>query len=334
MGQLRREVAGRAFALPPDYTISQWADAHVMLSSEMAAEPGRWRTDRAPYQREMMDCITDPAVKQVVLHTSAQVGKTSVLLNGIGYHIHHRPSPMLAIQPTLEMAEAFSKDKLDPMLRDTPELAERVGDRKSRNASNTIRHKQFPGGQLSIAGANSPTSLRMRSVKIVWADEVDAYPAVVGEEGDPLQLAYKRTQTFWDSKLVVSSTPTVQGISRIQAMFEEGDQRFFYIPCPDCGGFIVLEWENITWEHGKPETACHMCPECGALAEDHDIKRSLKDGEWRAHGEFNGIASFHIWQAYSPWSSLSEIVAEYERTEGIQSQRQVWWNTSLGRDGS
>ncbi len=325
-----KEGLGLGVQLPPDYTISQWADLHVMLSAESSAEPGRWRTDRAIYQRQMMDCITDPKVKTVVLHTSAQVGKTSVLLNGIGYHIHHSPSPMLMIQPTLDMAEAFSKDKLSPMLRDTPVLAERVAAEKSRSSSNTILHKQFAGGQLTIAGANSPTSLRMRSVKIVWADEIDAYPVTAGDEGDPLKLAYKRTQTFHDSKLVVSSTPTIKGVSRVDKMFEESDKRYFFVPCEACGDYQILDWDHVIWETGRPEDAHYACDKCGSLWDDAELKRQVKFGEWRATGPFTGTAGFHIWQIYSPWSSLAQICSEYEATEKNVAERQVWWNTTLG----
>ncbi len=319
------------FQLPPEMTVSQWADANIILPPETAAEPGRWRTARAPYQRGMMDAIADPTIKTIVLNLSAQSGKTSMILNGIGYHIAHAPAPMLMIQPTLEMAEAFSKDKLAPVLRDTPVLKQLVEPEKTRYSANTIRHKTFPGGQLTIAGANSPTSLRMRSVKIVWADEIDAYPQSVGEEGDPLKLAHKRTQTFWDSKLVCSSTPTLVDTSRIDHLYRSSDQRKFHIPCPDCGEMQELEWEHVTWTTGKPHTAVYVCLHCGTVWEDGDIKRQLKHGEWKSQAVFNGIAGFHIWQAYSPWSSLEEIVAEYEATEKKPAERQVWWNTTLAR---
>ena len=320
----------RGIERAPDYSVSQWADAHIMLSAESSAEPGRWRTDRAPYQREIMDCITDPSIKTMVIKSSAQVGKTSILLAGMGYHIHHAPAPMLAIQPTLNMAEAFSKDKLSPMVRDTPALAELVADERSRNAANTIYHKQFPGGQLTLAGANSPTSLRMRSVKIVWADEIDAYPPSAGDEGDPLKLAVKRTQTFFDSKLVCSSTPTIKGLSRVDDLFEGSDKRFFFVPCAHCDHHQVLEWERVVWTKGQPAGAHYSCETCGTLWDDAEIKRQVKLGEWRATEPFAGTAGFHIWQIYSPWSTLEQICSEFEESEGKSAERQVWWNTTLG----
>lgn len=325
-------------ALPPAYTVSEWSDRHIYLPSETSAEPGRWRTDRASYQRDMMDVQTDPTVDTVVYHTSAQVGKTQVILNGIGYHIHHAPAPMLMIEPTLEMAEAFSTDKLMPTIRASAVLAERVGGgkEKSRDASNTMRHKSFPGGSLSIAGANSPTSLRMRSVKIVWADEVDAYPPSAGDEGDPLKLAVKRSQTFWDSKLVCASTPTLAGLSRIDELFEKSDKRYFFVRCAECDHEQHLVWEQVTWTRKQPETAGYCCPHCGCVWNDAEVKAAVRKGRWIATAPFTGTAGFHIWQIYSPWSSLEEIVRGFEETENRPAERQVWWNTTLGRvwDGS
>lgn len=143
--------------------------------------------------------------------SAAQVGKTdAMVLNPIGYYVHYDPSPIMVIQPTIDMAEKFSKEKLSPMLRDTPVLADRINE-KSRNSGNTIMQKIFPGGFITIAGANSPTGLRSHTIRILLADEIDAYPASAGKEGDPLLLASKRQTTFWNKKQVDISTPTVKG---------------------------------------------------------------------------------------------------------------------------
>lgn len=317
--------------LPPDYTVSQWADMHIVLPEGMASEPGRWRSSRAPYQREMMNVLADPTVRQVILMTSAQIGKTLVLIVGIGYYIHHRPSPMIMIQPTLEMGEAFSKDKLDPIIRESEVLAERVAGEKSRTSSNTMRYKAFPGGFLAITGANSPTSLRMRSVRIVWADEVDAYPPVAGNEGDPLKLAMKRSMTFWDAKLVACSTPTVKGLSRIDGLYEKSDQRKLHVCCPECDAEQALEWEFVVWDKGKPETARYVCQGCGSLLTDGQIKAACLKGVWIAAKPSVGIVGFAIWQIYSPFSSMPLIVAEFEDAQGKPAEEQVFWNTVLGR---
>ena len=191
--KLFRHMA-RAVSPPPVLTVSEWADRYRKLSSESAAEPGQWNTDRAPYQRDIMDSINDPMVEDIVIMSSAQVGKTEIILNIIGFYIDYDPAPILVVQPTVTpMAQDFSKDRLATMIRDTPVLTGKVRDVKSRSSGNTILHKTFPGGHVTIAGANSPSSLASRPVRIVLMDEVDRYPASAGTEGNPIKLAEKRT---------------------------------------------------------------------------------------------------------------------------------------------
>ena len=184
---------------------------------------------------------------------SAQVGWTEILNNCIGFHVHQDPAPMLLVQPTLEMAEAWSKDRLAPMVRDTPALSEKIADPRSRDSGNTLLHKKFAGGHLTVAGANSPAGLASRPIRIVLFDEVDRYPASAGTEGDPISLGKKRTATFWNRKVLAGSTPTIKGSSRIEAGFDSGDQRFYQVPCPHCGEFQRLVWAQVQWPEGQPE---------------------------------------------------------------------------------
>ena len=172
---------------PPELTLSQWADTYRMLSAENSATPGRWHTDNAPYQREIMDAIGDAHVRKVVVMSAAQIGKTAMLMNMLGYYMHYYPAPVLVMQPTLEMGQTFSKDFLAPMIRDTPVLRVLV-DTKSRYSGNTILKKNFPGGHVTIIGANSPASLASRPIKVLLCDEVDRYPASAGTEGDPEKM--------------------------------------------------------------------------------------------------------------------------------------------------
>ena len=317
----------QALAPPPDLTVSQWADEYRVLSPEAAAEPGRWSTDRAPYQRDLMDAVHDPLVHTIVVMSSAQVGKSEVLLNILGYSIDVDPGPILMVQPTLELAEAFSKDRIDTMLRDTPVLRDKVTDR-ARDASNTIRHKQFPGGHLTLAGSNSPASLASRPIRLLLADEVDRWES--GAEGDPLSLAEKRTTTFWNKKHVVTSTPTVKGISRIEALFLKSDQRRCFVACPHCGFRHVLEWKHVKWTDRDPDTAHLVCPDCGSVISESERQEMLHDVEWRPTATSQGIAGFHLWEAYSPWRRLSAIVAEFLKAKQSPDTLQVFVNTSLG----
>ena len=201
-------------APPPKLTLSEWADKYRVLSAESSAEPGRWHTDKAPYQREIMDAIGDHKTGKIIIMSAAQIGKTDAfILNVIGYYMAYYPAPIMVMQPTLDMGQTFSKDRLAPMVRDTPELRGLV-DTKSRDSGNTIMKKNFPGGHITIVGANSPSGLASRPIKVLLCDEVDRYPTSAGTEGDPLGLAQKRQTTFWDKKTVMVSTPVIKGQSR------------------------------------------------------------------------------------------------------------------------
>lgn len=317
--------------LPPDYTISEWAERNVILTSELAAEPGPYRASRTPYAREMQDVVREPDVEIVAYHTSSQVAKTMSELNILGYHIAHDPCPMIMVLPNDGIAEAFSKGKLGPFLSGTKCLADKVAGNNA--VKSTMYRKEFAGGYLILAGANTPAGLAMNSVRIVAADEIDRFPVSAGKEGDPLLLAFKRAQTFVNRKLIVSSTPTVKGLSRIDEFFEMSDKRHFYVKMPCCGIHSKLVWPNVKWKKGEPWTAEYLCSEgCGSLLSDQQIKLAVLDpsSHWKAEAPFNGVAGFHIWQIYSPWSSLSEIVKGYEETKPRADQHEVWWNTTLG----
>ena len=196
---------------PPPLTVSQWADKYRVLSAESSAEPGRWHTEKAPYQRAIMDAIGDPHVRSVVVMSAAQIGKTDAfILNPLGYYMDYAPCPVMCMQPTLDMGQTLSKDRIAPMIRDTPRLTGLV-DTKSRYAGNTVMKKNFPGGHITIVGANSPSSLASRPIKVLLADEIDRYPKSAGTEGDPLDLAKKRQTTFWDYNDVTMIAPKAPG---------------------------------------------------------------------------------------------------------------------------
>ncbi len=310
--------------------MSQWADAYRRLSPESSAEPGQWRTDRAPYQQGIMDAFNDPAIHTVVVMCSAQVGKTEILNNIVGYYIDQDPAPMLVLQPTLEMAQAWSKDRLAPMLRDTPSLKGKVKDPRARDSGNTMLHKQFPGGHITMAGGNSPASLASRPIRIVLCDEVDRYPASAGAEGDPVNLARKRSTTFWNRKLLLTSTPTIKGISRIEYAFDGSDQRRYFVPCPHCNEYQALSWANVKWEKDQPETAHYECEHCHMVITNQQKLGMLSQGKWRATDTSRGIAGFHLNEIYSPWVKWSEIVINFLEAKKLPETLKTWVNTSLG----
>lgn len=266
----------------------------------------------------------------ITVMSSAQVGKTEVINNIVGYYIDQDPAPMLVIQPTLEMGMAWSKDRFGPMVRDTPTLTSRVGDAKAKDGTNTILHKNFPGGHLTIAGANSPASLASRPIRVVLFDEVDKYPPSAGSEGDPVKLGTKRAQTFWNRKIIIVSTPTIKGVSRVEYSYEQSDRRVYAVPCPTCGAFQPLAWSNIKFtEDGR--APWYECTACKATIEERDKGRIVAAGRWdRTQTEVTGHAGFHLNELYSPWSSWRSIVDSFRESKNRREALRVWVNTVLG----
>jgi phage terminase large subunit GpA-like protein len=274
-----------------------------------------------------MDACSDPEIKQVVVMAGAQLGKSEALLNIIGYHIEHDPSPILLMQPTVEMAQSFSKDRITSgLLNTTPSIKGKVKDPRARDSGNTTLHKTFPGGAISLVGANSPAGLASRPIRVVLCDEVDRYPLSAGEEGDPVALATKRAMTFWNRKIVLVSTPTEKGASRIEAAYEESDKRRFYVPCPHCDEMQTLKWSGVQWSEKDPSTAMYYCEECGAGWTDAQRQKAISLGEWRASLPFKGVAGFHISALYSPWVSLDEFL----KSKRDPMRLKTWVNTFLG----
>jgi phage terminase large subunit GpA-like protein len=281
-----------------------------------------------------MDAVSDPSVETVVVMSSAQVGKTEIINNVIAFHVHLDPAPILVVQPTIEMAETWSKDRFAPMLRDTPALQGLVSDPRTRDSGNTLRQKQFPGGQIAMAGANSPASLASRPVRILLMDEVDRFPPSAGSEGDPVRLATKRTANFWNRKVIMTSTPTTKGASRIEAAWEESDQRIYEVPCPVCGVFQTLKWGQVRWtkdDKGNPQGVHYECEHCKAHLTEPDKHRMIRNGRWIvARPWVVRVAGFHINELYSPWSTWAGVVENFLEAKKRPETLKVWVNTSLG----
>ena len=280
----------------------------------------------------MMDACCDPKNTEVVIMSAAQLGKSEALLNIIGYHIDNDPSPILMLQPSLDMAQSFSKDRVaNGLLQSTPCLQDKVKSPRARDSGNTTLHKIFPGGSITLVGANSPASLASRPIRLVLCDEVDRYPTSAGSEGDPIMLARKRASTFWNRRIVMVSTPTIKGASRIEDAFEKSDKRYYYVPCPHCEHSQKLIWANVIWTENNPESAGYRCEECSVIWSDADRRKAVRNGEWVAEEPFAGIAGFAISALYSPWTPLSEGVREFLTVRKNPEQLKVWNNTYLGQ---
>lgn len=281
-----------------------------------------------------MDALADPEVEVVAVMKPAQVGWTEVINNAVGYYIDRDPSSLLVIQPTVKMAENWSKKRLAPMLRDTPVLQGKIKDAKSRDSDNTILEKGFPGGSLAIVGANTPNDLASRPVRIVLADEADKYPASAGDFGDPISLAMSRQNTFWNRKTLIGSTPGEMTTSTVSAWFKRGDQRRYHVPCPHCETEQVMRWERIVWDKGenghKPETARYLCDDCGCLWTDAERMRAVERGRWVASAPFEGVASFAIGIGLSPWVSMEQSVRKFLAAKDFAPRLRQWINEVKG----
>lgn len=337
---IERELRAAIFRTPPKLSVSGWSDAFRVIPPGTSANPGRWRTSAAPYQRGIMDALSDPRVQWVVWMKPSQVGATEILTNVSGYFMDQDPSPILVLQPTIELARAWSTDRLDAMLKATPKLRRLRSESRRREKGDTILHKVFPGGHLTAVGSNSASSLAMRPIRVVLADEADRYAKSAGKEGDPLTLAVRRTATFWNRKIYVPSTPTLKGESTIERLFDESTQHRYYVPCPHCQHYQTLlmggrdlpyglRWDEDNTKPVLEWTVEYLCEGCGVLIDERHKPAMLARGEWRATHPERSVVGFHLNALYSPWMRWVELIDEFYKAKGSKEKLQVFVNTLL-----
>lgn len=344
-------VSEKGLKPQPKTSTSVWADSYRMLSAGISAEPGRWKTARAPYQQEIMDAFTQSGVNKVVVMSSSQIGKSDIMNNVIGRFAHLDPCPIMMIQPTIEMAEDFSKSRIAPMIRDTKVLnglfydiksKNGKGEAKTRDGNNTILSKIFPGGRLIMCGANSPAGLASRPVRILLADEVDRFPASAGGEGDPVGLAEKRMTTFWNRVMGLFSTPTNEGESRIADEYLAGTQEEWQHQCPNCGEYHALRYVDMEADYSEHEDKKKrkiivvndvkwVCPDCGFKFGEQEIKTApQKYVSQNPEAIQNGTRSFWLNAFTSPWLPWKKIMTEWLEARGDANRERVVVNTRFG----
>jgi phage terminase large subunit GpA-like protein len=336
-----RALFREVFAPRVRKTLLEWADERRMLSPEanaLAAEAGgpvRYTSAITPYHRDIMLALSDPATEIVACKLPSQDGKTELLNNFVGWKIDLDPGPMLVLQPTKEMAEAWSKDRLSPMIRDTRELKGRVRDARSRDSENTILHKKFPGGHLTAVGSNSPAGLASRPIRDVLVDEVDRCAKSAGTEGDAIRLAFRRAVTFRRGKKLLISSPTIRGQSRIDKEYMLGTQEEFHVPCPHCGEYQFLQWGGtdleygLKWEPGKPDTAYYVCKTNGCIIEEHHKAAMIAAYRWIPQNPSAGPRRRSFWKNAigSNLVAWRKLVQEWLEVQGKPLEIQVFVNT-------
>lgn len=329
------------FNPPENITVSEWADKYRRLSAENSAEAGRWKTNRTPYLKEVMDAFTDPHVNHLVIVAASQVGKTEMLLNMLGYVIDIDPGPAMFVVPTLDNARDFTKRRVAPAIRDTKNLKDKVSNPKARDSSNTILKKKYPGGMVTFTGSNSPADLASVPARYVFGDELDRWAKDSGGEGDPWGLLEARTTTFYNSKMVEVSTPTLKDESKIEAAFFNGTQEYYCIKCPHCEEFHFIRFPDIDYKfttnivNKKKQyvvnEVSYVCPDCGCISSENEMKK--QEAKWMAQNPDayqNGVRSFWINAFVSPWMKWEKIVCKFLEAKNDPKKMQVVYNTLFG----
>ena len=331
------------FKPPENLTVSQWADKNRRLSPESSAETGLWRTSRTPYLKEIMDSFNDPKVRHIVMVSSSQVGKSEAMNNIVGYIIAQDPGSILFVQPTMADAKEYSKLRIAPMIRDCKTLRNKVTETKRRDSANTILQKSYPGGILTMCGSTEAHALCSKPIRYIFGDERDRWATSAGNEGDPWELAQARQITFYNSKSVEVSTPTIKGASAIEAAYSNGTMERWQTQCPHCQKYSEITFEQIRFD--KEETAVrgdkkvykvsnifYICPKCGAVSSEAEIKK--QHSKWIADNpeayEANKTRSFWLSSWVSPWASWESTIQLYLQALGNPEKMQVVYNTRFG----
>jgi phage terminase large subunit GpA-like protein len=346
LGAIWREY----LAPPPRLSVTEWAERNRVLSGKDSAEPGPYRVGRTPYAREPQDCLSPMSpVVETVLMWGAQTSKTTVMLNAIGSAMDLNPGPVMVVWPTINVAKRNSRQRVAPMIEESAVLRRKVRENRSRDEANTTLLKEYAGGVLAIAGANSAADLRSMPVRDLYLDEIDNYPFDVDGEGDPCQLAEARQTTFARQKRLKTSTPTTKDMSRIEAAYLASDRCRYHVPCPHCGELQPLEWgadaeHGIKWDRdadGAPLLASvrYVCRATGCEIREHHKPAMLEAGVWVAAnpGAAGGrVRGFHLSSLYSPlgWLSWTKLVEEWHKAitaarAGDPSLLRVFVNTRL-----
>jgi phage terminase large subunit GpA-like protein len=352
---------------PPLTSVWEWADENRVLFGS-TSEPGPYRTERTPYLRQIMDCLAPSSpTREIDLIKGTQVGCTEAAYNWIGFIIDQNPGNILCVLPDNATAKEWSQQRLSQLIEGTERLKGKIKASRSRDGGNSTYSKKFGACYLKMAWASSPKKMRSTPAPYIVADEVDAFARDSGKEGSPIELLRRRATNFPDSKFFRGSTPNVYP-SLIETGFQEGDQRYYFVPCPHCRHFQRLVFSQLRWEPGDHESVRYICISCGGAIRERSKTEMLAAGIWiatrqgaypggDARNESQGLrdfgvpetqlatlairfaemrvarhASFHLSALYSPigWYSWASVAADWERAEGSRTSLKTFTNTVLG----
>ena len=319
-------------------TVSEWSNKYRRLSVKSSSESGKFRTSRTPYIEEPMNCLSaHDDTERVVMMFASQLGKTESMNCALGYFIDHAPAPALIVNSTIEMSKRLSKQRLDPMIEETPVLKAKIAPPRSRDSSNTMMAKDFPNGFFILTGSNSATGLRSTPCKYVLMDEVDSFVTDVDGEGDPVELAVKRATTFPKRKILLTSTPTIKDFSRIEAEYLKSDQRVYKIPCPLCNFYQKLEWKQLKFNKENLKETKYECISCKGLFDERHKTKMLRKGKWEPQSEGDGITKgYRLNGMYSPlgWLSWEQMAREFLAAKKDAPLLKTFVNTRLSETWS
>lgn len=316
---------------PSIISIHEWANKHRVLDSTSSKEVGKFSVERTPYMVEIYKEISKGDTKQFSLMMGSQLSKSELIINIMGRYAHLDPCPMLLVQPTDLLARDFSKERIQPAINNSDALKGIVKDASKKDSGNTVLHKMFPGGFLALCGANSPSKLASKPIRLLFLDEVDRYPKSAGNEGSPISLAKKRTMTFDDiTKHIITGTPTIKGASEIEDEYNLSSQAEWYIPCPKCGYYQTYKWGNMKWEE-KGKNVKMVCEKCGELSTEKEWKsHNLETGKWKhKFPEKRQNLGYRLNTLASPFLKWESIVDEWLGIKGDVEKLKAFLNTML-----
>ncbi|VVP57208.1 hypothetical protein PS880_05791 [Pseudomonas fluorescens] len=342
--QLAADQVGAGLLPDSALTVSEWADLNRILDSKSSPEPGRWRTSRTPYLRELQDnlSISSPVI-EFCFKKPTQIGGTALMENCVGYVIDQAPGPGLFLQPSQDLAKRLVRQKIDPMIEACPTLAAKLPQKRGAGGNN-LEEKEFPGGMWLFKWASSTAGLRSASIRYLLMDELDEWKVEIGEQGDPEQLARNRTNAFGRRKKIgAASTPTITGSSKISALYDDSDQRVYRMPCPYCDLPITFVFKHLRWTKGKPETVRYHCQECEAPIDEYRKTWMLEEADRRnvagdkrygwvpTNPDNRKRRGYWLTGLYSPvgFKSWEEIAGEWEGAQGKPAKLKTFTNCVL-----